>query len=72
MNFLNKECIISLDKNTLSFSGKLEMINYTDFKEYLEKIDKNISVDLIKIDIKNLRYIDSYGIHCLALFIINK
>lgn len=71
MNYSEDFLNVNLKGNTVIFSGKIEKSDYSSLSKFLEQVDQEVSGNLIKIDLKNLEYLNSSGIRCLATFFIN-
>lgn len=70
MNYSEQDFSITLERNVLTFSGKLEKSNYSDVDAFLRKVDQTLSDSTCILDLQKLAFLNSSGIRSLATFIL--
>lgn len=61
---------ITLNGNTLTFSGKLEKFDYSDIDTFLKTVAQALPSETCIIDLTRLTYLNSSGLKTLATFLL--
>ncbi len=70
MNYSEPGFEITLNESTLTFSGKLEKLEYAEVDAFLRGVDQVLSKQTCVIDLFNLSFLNSSGIRALATFML--
>ncbi len=67
--YSEKKFTINISEDTIIFSGKLELSDYTELTDFLEQGERSLNAETIKIDIRELVFLNSSGLRMLASFL---
>ncbi len=68
MEIKNRDYTIVSAENAISLEGKLEIFDYKNIADLLDKVNGEVGEDTINVDIKSLRFLNASGIRTLAVF----
>ncbi len=70
MNYSESGFEITLNNNTLSFSGTLEKMEYAEVDAFLRGVDQMLTETTCVVDLTKLSFLNSSGIRALATFLL--
>lgn len=70
MEYNEENCIVSLEKNIVSFKGRIETADYSRFSSFLLDVDKNVEENSIVYDLRSLTFLNSSGIKTIAVHLL--
>ena len=71
MEYIEENCKIILNNNTLVFTGKIEASDYANFTQFLKEVDQAVKEDTLIYDFRALNFLNSSGIKAIAVHFLN-